>query len=95
MISNSCKYAIRATVFIASQSVVNVKPGVTAIAEEIETPPVFRLKSYKACVNTRSLRHIRAPMADFFCVKYQPDLPGIDIENAIDSVAVFKECMME
>ena len=43
MISKSCKYAIRATVYIASQAVKDIKPGLKEIAEEINT---YRKETY-------------------------------------------------
>ncbi|MFO7721161.1 MAG: Rrf2 family transcriptional regulator [Gillisia sp.] len=94
MISKSCKYAIRATVFIASQAVKNVKPGVKEIAEEIEAPPAFTAKILQNLSKYKIVTSLKGPYGGFYCENYQLDLPVIDIVNAIDGVAVFKECVM-
>lgn len=94
MISKSCKYAIRAIVFIASQAGTSAKPGVKEIAEEIEAPPAFTAKILQKLSKHKIVTSLKGPYGGFFCEKYQIELPVIDIVNAIDGLDVFKECVM-
>jgi len=94
MISKSCKYAIRATVFIASQAANKRKLGVKEIAEEIEAPPAFTAKILQILNKHKIVTSLKGPYGGFFCEAYQLNLPVIDIVNAIDGTAVFKECVM-
>ena len=94
MISKSCKYAIRAAVFIASQAGKNRKPGVKEIAEEIEAPPAFTAKILQILNKHKIVNSLKGPYGGFYCETYQLDLPVIEIVNAIDGSAVFKECVM-
>lgn len=94
MLSKSCKYAIRAAVFIASRAGENVKLGVREIAEEIEAPQAFTAKILQNLNKYKIVTSLKGPYGGFYCEKYQLDLPAIEIVNAIDGVAVFKECVM-
>lgn len=94
MISKSCKYAIRAIVFIASQAGTSAKPGVKEIAEEIEAPPAFTAKILQKLSKHKIVTSLKGPYGGFFCEKYQLELPVIDIVNAIDGLDVFNECVM-
>src|SRR5690606_33988435 len=94
MLSKSCKYAIRATVFIASKAGENVKLGVKEIAEEIEAPPAFTAKILQNLNKYKIVTSLKGPYGGFFCEKYQLDLPIVEIVNAIDGLAIFKECVM-
>lgn len=94
MISKSCKYAIRAVVFIASQAPKNGKPGVKEIAEEIEAPQAFTAKILQSLSKYKIVTSLKGPYGGFYCESYQLELPVIEIVNAIDGLAVFKECVM-
>ena len=94
MISKSCKYAIRATVFIAAKVATGEKLGVKEIAEEIEAPPAFTAKILQNLSKHKIVNSLKGPYGGFFCEKYQLQIPVIDIVNAIDGLAVFKECIM-
>ncbi len=94
MLSKSCKYAIRAAVFIASRAGENVKLSVREIAEEIEAPQAFTAKILQNLNKYKIVTSLKGPYGGFYCEKYQLDLTIIEIVNAIDGVAVFKECVM-
>lgn len=94
MISKSCKYAIRAAVFIASQAGNSRKLGVKEIADEIEAPAAFTAKILQTLNRHKIVTSLKGPYGGFFCEAYQLNLPVIDIVNAIDGTAVFRECVM-
>ncbi|SOC79916.1 transcriptional regulator, BadM/Rrf2 family [Salinimicrobium sediminis] len=94
MISKSCKYAIRAAVFIASKASEDVKLGVKEIAREIEAPTAFTAKLLQTLNKHKIVTSLKGPYGGFFCEKYQLNLPVLDVVNAIDGLAIFKECVM-
>lgn len=94
MLSKSCKYAIRAAVYIAAQAAKDIKPGVKEIAEEIEAPQAFTAKILQNLSKYKIITSLKGPYGGFYCEEHQLKLPVIDIVNAVDGVAVFKECVM-
>ena len=94
MISKSCKYAIRAAVFIASRANEEIKLGVKEIAAEIEAPAAFTAKILQTLNKYKIVTSLKGPYGGFYCEKYQLELPVIDIVNAVDGLSVFKECVM-
>tara|TARA_A100001391_G_C4998832_1_gene260180 strand:+ start:425 stop:865 length:441 start_codon:yes stop_codon:yes gene_type:complete len=94
MISKSCKYAIRAAVFIASKANKCIKLGVKEIAAEIEAPAAFTAKILQTLNKYKIVTSLKGPYGGFYCEKYQLDLPVIEVVNAVDGLAVFRECVM-
>lgn len=94
MISKSCKYAIRACVFIASKIDEDIKLSVKEIAHEIEAPAAFTGKIMQTLNKRRIVTSLKGPYGGFYCEKFQLDTPILEIVNAIDGLAVFKECVM-
>ncbi len=92
MISKSCKYAIRAAIFIASKADEGVKLGVKEIAKDIEAPEAFTAKILQALNKHRIVTSLKGPYGGFYSEKPQLALPVIDIVNAIDGLAIFREC---
>lgn len=94
MISKSCKYAIRAAIFIASKAGEDVKLGVKEIASEIEAPAAFTAKILQTLNKANIVTSLKGPYGGFFCDKHQLDLPVLEIVSAVDGLAVFKECVL-
>lgn len=94
MISKSCKYAIRATVYIASKAGENIKLSVKEIAKGIEAPEAFTAKVLQSLNKHRIVTSMKGPYGGFYCEKSQLNLPIIDIVNAMDGLSVFKECVL-
>lgn len=94
MISKSCKYGIRAAVFIASKATGNRKLGVKEIAEEIEAPPAFTGKILQILNKQKIVTSLKGPYGGFYSQPYQLDIPVIDIVKAVDGLGVFEECIM-
>ena len=94
MITKSCKYAIRASVFLASRAHQNIKFGVKEISVEIEAPTAFTAKILRALNKYKIVTSLKGPYGGFYCEKYQLDLPVVEVVNAMDGLSVFKECIM-
>lgn len=93
MISKSCKYAIRATIFIASKAKEDIKMSVKEIAKEIEAPVAFTGKILQILNKNKIVTSLKGPYGGFFCEENQLDLPIIEVVSAIDGTAVFTDCI--
>lgn len=93
MISKSCKYAIRATVFIASKAKENIKVGVKEIATEIEAPEAFTGKILQTLNKSKIVTSLKGPYGGFYCDENQLDLPILEVVSAIDGTGVFTDCV--
>ena len=94
MVSKFCKYAIRASVFVASKFNDNIKLSIKEIAKEIEAPPAFTGKILQTLNKHKIITSLKGPYGGFFCEKYQLDLPVLEIVNAMDGLSIFRECVM-
>ena len=92
MLSKSCKYAIRATIFVASKTVQHEKLSVKQIAKAIDAPEAFTAKILQILTKHKVLSSLKGPYGGFFIEQYQLEQPVINIVNAVDGLAVFKEC---
>ena len=94
MISKSCKYAIRASVYIAVRTRKGEKPGVKEVATEIEAPAAFTAKILQTLNRNKILTSIKGPYGGFFCSEEQLEKPVLEVIRTIDGPDVFKECVM-
>lgn len=94
MISKSCKYAIRASVFIASQAQKEIKLGVKEIATQIEAPVAFTGKILQTLNKHKVVTSLKGPYGGFFCEPYQLQQSVLLIVYAVDGPTVFRECVM-
>ena len=93
MLSKSCKYAIRATVYVASKAKENIKVGVKEIAKEIEAPEAFTGKILQILNKNKIVTSLKGPYGGFYCDERQLDLPIIDVVSTIDGINVFTDCV--
>ncbi|HYK77243.1 MAG TPA: Rrf2 family transcriptional regulator [Daejeonella sp.] len=92
MISKACKYGIRAALFVASKAESGEKLNVKEIAREVEAPEAFTAKILQTLNKHQIITSLKGPYGGFFIEAYQLDQPVIHIVNAIDGMAIFKEC---
>lgn|SRR5690554_2907796 len=94
MISKSCKYAIRAAIYIASKSKDNIKLSVKEIAKGIDAPEAFTAKVLQVLNKHRIVTSLKGPYGGFYCEKPQLKIPIINIVNAMDGLFVFRDCVL-
>ncbi len=92
MISKACKYAIRATIFVASKQEEGIKLNIKDIAREVDAPEAFTAKILQVLNKTRIITSLKGPYGGFYIEDYQLQQPVINIVNAIDGMSVFQEC---
>ena len=93
MFSKSCEYAIRATIFIATQSQSNANIGIKEIAKEIDSPIAFTAKILQVLVKNNILKSTKGVRGGFMILKNDlKNLKLSDIVIAIDGNSVFLKC---
>jgi Rrf2 family protein len=83
ILSKSCEYAIRATVYVALKSQKSEKTGIIEVAKAIGSPMHFTGKILQTLVRKKILSSAKGPNGGFF-VENGQSLFLIDIIRAID-----------
>ena len=92
MLSKSCKYAIRAVIYVASKAENNVKLGIKEIAKEIDAPEAFTAKILQILTKHQVISSLKGPYGGFFIEEFQLQQPILNIVNAIDGLQAFTGC---
>jgi len=92
MISKSCKYAIRAALYIASKIDEKVKLSVKEIAFEIDAPEAFTAKILQNLTRHKIIFSTKGPYGGFYVEQSNLKIPLINIVNAIDGLSIFEDC---
>ncbi len=93
MFSKSCEYAIRATIFIATQCCNYEKVRIKEIAEEIDSPIAFTAKILQTLVKNNIVKSKKGVGGGFMISKESlHKIRLLDIVVAIDGDAVFLRC---
>lgn len=93
ILSKSCEYAIRATVYVALKSRKSEKTGIIEVAEAIGSPMHFTGKILQTLVRKKILSSAKGPTGGFY-VENGQDLFLIDIVRAIDGNGLFTSCVL-
>ena len=92
MLSATCKYGIRAVIFIASKSDQKKNTGLKEIAEELKIPQPYLAKILQVLARKKILHSSKGPHGGFY-LKVPPDrLSLMDIIDAIDGRNFFDNC---
>lgn len=94
MISNTCKYAIRAVIYLAVNSKDDEKIGIKKISEDLDLPGPFLGKIMQTLAKNKLLNSIKGPHGGFSLAKDPKDISLYDIVEVIDGTDVFNECLI-
>ena len=93
MFSKTCEYAIRATLFIASQSNQNIRVTIKDIADNIDTPKSFTAKILQILAKKGIVHSIKGIGGGFEIPKEEIKKISLSqIVTAIDGDAIFTGC---
>lgn len=92
LFSNTCKYGLRAVLFIAGKSAKKQKSGVKEIAAEIESPEAFTAKVLQLLVRKKVIQSVKGPNGGFYIHKLDNPIYLIRIVKAIDGNNYLKGC---
>lgn len=93
MFSKACEYGIKATIFIAINSLENRRVSPKEISEEIDSPKAFTAKILQALVRNEVVKSVRGAYGGFEIDKDKIATTKLSqIVYAIDGDSVYKSC---
>ena len=94
MLSNSCRYGIRAVIYLASQPLSNGKTGIRKISKDLDLPTPFLAKILQQLAKQKILSSSKGPHGGFTILKDPRNITLLDIVSTIDGNDVFTNCVM-
>jgi Rrf2 family transcriptional regulator, iron-sulfur cluster assembly transcription factor len=94
MLSNSCRYGIRAVIYLASQPKSAGKTGIRKISADLDLPTPFLAKILQQLAKQKILSSSKGPGGGFSLLRDPRKITLLDIVNSIDSPDVFTSCIM-
>lgn len=94
MLSNTCKYGLRAIVYIAGHSSQEKKVGIKKISAELDLPMPFLAKILQSLARQKILLSSKGPNGGFALTGDADNIHLIDIVKAIDGQDVFSRCVL-
>jgi Rrf2 family iron-sulfur cluster assembly transcriptional regulator len=94
MLSSSCRYGIRAVIYLASQPASNGKTGIKQISKDLDLPSPFLAKILQQLAKQKILSSSKGPHGGFSLLKDPRKIALIDIVNTIDGYDTFTDCIM-
>ena len=94
MLSNSCRYGIRAVIYIASQPGDTGKTGIKQISKDLGLPTPFLAKILQQLTKHKVLVSLKGPHGGFSLSQDPAKITLLDIVKIIDGEEVFTNCIM-
>ena len=92
--SNSCRYGIRAVIYIASQPADNGKTGIRQISRDLNLPTPFLAKILQQLAKQKILSSSKGPHGGFSLLRDPKKITLLDIVNTIDGDDIFTNCLI-
>ncbi len=92
MLSQTCKTAIKAVIYLSSKSAKGEKVGVKEIAQHIDASEHTVGKTLQTLVRQGLINSHKGPTGGFYISNEQIQLPMIAIVETFEGKNVFKEC---
>ncbi|MEO6813296.1 MAG: Rrf2 family transcriptional regulator [Ginsengibacter sp.] len=92
MLSNTCKIAIKAVIYLCSKFDTNGNSGIKEIAEYINANEHTIGKILQILVKHNVIKSMKGPSGGFYISKDQQNQPIINIVEAIDGKEIFQSC---
>lgn len=92
MFSKACEYAIRAMIYILTETSDGSKVGIRDIAKNIDAPEPFVAKVLQVLSRRRIVASVKGPNGGFFAEPANKKTPLIEIVRAIDGDHLFISC---
>lgn len=94
MLSNSCRYGIRAVVYLASKHHGKTNTGIKEISEDLELPAPFLAKILQQLAKQKILNSVKGPNGGFSLLRKPESITMLDIVKIIDGDDLFKNCII-
>ncbi|MBN1253016.1 MAG: Rrf2 family transcriptional regulator [Bacteroidales bacterium] len=94
MLSNTCKYAIRAVIYLAVNEKKGEKIGIKKISTDLEMPSPFLGKILQMLSKNKLLDSTKGPNGGFSLGKDANKISLLDIVAIIDGLDFFHDCLI-
>ena len=94
MLSNSCRYAIRAIIYLAQQPAGQGKIGIKKISGDLGLPTPFLAKILQQLSKQKILDSSKGPHGGFSLFKDPKSIKLLDIVKSIDGDEILTNCVM-
>lgn len=94
MLSTTCKYAVRAIIFIGLKGSENSRVNARNIASEVDIPMQFLSKILQIFVRRGFLNSFKGPTGGFYLAKDANEITLMEIVEVIDGPGVFETCLI-
>lgn len=94
MLSNSCRYGIRAVIYLASLPKESGKTGIKQIANNLNLPTPYLGKILQELAKKKILASSKGPHGGFSLLRDPRKITLLDIVNTIDGEDIFTKCII-
>lgn len=94
MLSNTSKYAIRAVLYLASNSEDGIKIGIKQISRDLGLPTPFLGKILQLLAKHKILSSTKGPNGGFGLGRAGKDIILMDIVEIIEGADIFRRCVI-
>ena len=94
MLSNTCKYAIRAVIYLALNEKADQKIGIKQISSDLNIPSPFLGKILQVLSKNKLLTSSKGPNGGFKLGKRPSKISLLDIVKVIDGMDFFDTCII-
>lgn len=94
MLSNTCKYAVRAVLYLAVYDGLGNKIGIKQISKDLDIPSPFLGKILQILVRHRILSSTKGPNGGFSLGRDPKDIFLMDVVQVIDGMDSFHKCVI-
>jgi Rrf2 family iron-sulfur cluster assembly transcriptional regulator len=94
MLSNTCKYGIRAVLYLAMNARENEKIGIKQISRDLDIPTPFLGKILQSLAKQKLLSSTKGPHGGFGLGKKPEKISLLDIVLIIDGENLFDRCLI-
>lgn len=94
MLSNTCKYAVRALIYLGKYSADGTKIGIKKISADLAIPTPFLGKILQNLVKQNVLVSTKGPNGGFGIGQRTVDISLYDIVRIVDGEDFFKNCLI-
>ena len=94
MLSNTCKYAIRAVIYLALNGGEEKKIGIKEISKELYIPTPFLGKILQSLAKNKMLLSTKGPNGGFSLAHPAKEITLLSIVEIIDGMDLFDDCLI-
>lgn len=94
MFSNSCRYGLRAVIYIANRPKTGGMTGIKQISKDLSLPTPFLAKILQQLAKQKILHSTKGPHGGFSLMKEPKKITLLDIVKTIDGDEIFTNCIV-